>query len=473
MLEIVKRALKALIEKRAAMFAELSALPTTAEAESRGLNPDEQTRADTLIAEIGTVDAEIVAHERRVAELVEIEQRAAVAEQTLAKAGLQVIRRPEPAAVADVRSMSAVQLIDLVKRGAEAHDIDGQNAAKVMHRYRNSGRVEVRQWAENLAARSTEVYARAFQKVMTGNLMALTDEERTAMSVGTAANGGYLVPTHLDPTVILTNTGTSNVIRMLSRVVTQVVGKTWNGVTSAGVSASFDAELAEVSDDSPTFGNPQVNLHTARAFVQSSIEAVEDIDTLGSEVLMMFADARDRLEASKHASGSGTAEPFGIFTAITGSQSVTSTTAATIGLVDLLAVKTAVPQRFRGRSAWVYNPTYGDAIRQLGTALSANYTVNATESNTEKLVGRPVYESDDAPTTQTTTVKDPELILGDFSNYLIADKPGSFSVQYVPVMFNTATNLPDGRVGWFAWWRTGADSINDAAFRVLLDKTSA
>lgn len=471
MLEIVKRALEALRAQRAAAHAELDAMAPAIEARGADATatPEESARADELVAKITGLDAEIVKSEARVAELVEIEQRAKAAEQSAQRSGLQFIKPSDPAGVLDLRTMNVVQLIDVVKRGAEQRGIEVDHAARLIQRHRNDIA-----WVRQIATRSTDAYAAAFGKVMTGNAWALSDEERAALAVGTSTQGGALVPTHLDPTIILTNTGSTNIIRQLARVVTLTQGKQWNGVTSAGVSASFDAELAEVSDDTPVPTTAvNVPLYTARAFAQSSIEAVEDIENLASDLLMMFGDARDRLEGAKFMNGSGTAEPTGIFTSITGSQAVTSTTAATIGLVDLLAVKTALGQRWRGRSSWVYNPTYGDAIRQLGTALSASYTVDAVGANTDKLLGRPVYESDDAPTTQTTTVKDPEIVLGDFSNYLIADKPGSFSVKYVDVLFNTATNLPDGRVGWFAWWRTGGDSVNDAAFRVLLDKTSA
>jgi predicted phage gp36 major capsid-like protein len=46
-------------------------------------------------------------------------------------------------------------------------------------------------------------------------------------------------------------------------------------------------------------------------------------------------------------------------------------------------------------------------------------------------------------------------------------------VEYIPHLFNTANNLPDGRRGWYATWRTGADATNTNAFRLLVDKTSA
>ena len=190
---------------------------------------------------------------------------------------------------------------------------------------------------------------------------------------------------------------------------------------------------------------------------------------------MMMADAKDRLEGTAYATGSGSSQPTGVFTAINAvtASRVTSTTAATIGLVDLQSVRRGVPVRYRGNASWVSAPVYADAIKALGTALSASYSTDLTAGNTDKLLGRPFYESDDAPTTQTTTALDQEVLCGDFSQFVIVDKPGSMAIEYIPQLFALANNLPDGRRGWFAHWRTGSDSTNTAAMRLLVDKTSA
>lgn len=463
--DIVRKALVALEARFATIKAELDAVPALAEAESRSLTDVEQVRFDSLIADAKQVGEDIKAHEARLAELEEIEARAAAA---AARPTLQIIHKAEKTDVEAVRGMNLAQLTDVVRRKAEDRDIDPTHAAKLFKRHGSD-----LDWARKLAVRSTDAYERGWLKVMSGNATFLTDEERAAVAVGTSTQGGLLVPTHLDPTIILTNTGSANAIRQIARVVTLTTGNTWNGVSTAGVTASWDAELAEVSDDSPTFVKPSIPTYKAQAFVQASVEALEDIASLGADVLMMFADARDRLEGAAHATGSGSGQPTGIFTAITGSQSVTSTTAATIGLVDLLALKRKPGIRFRNNGTFIMNSVYGDAVRQLGSTMGASYTVDANAANTELLLGRPVIETDDAPTTQTTTVKDPEIIFGDFSQFVLVDMPGSMAVQYVPVLFNTANNLPDGRVGWYAHWRHGSDSVADEAFAVLLDKTSA
>jgi HK97 family phage major capsid protein len=209
--------------------------------------------------------------------------------------------------------------------------------------------------------------------------------------------------------------------------------------------------------------------------VQASFEAFQDIAGLQSDVMMLFADARDRLEGAAHATGSGSAQPKGIVTALDASTSVeiTSTTAATIGEVDVHALYRGVPIRWRGNGQWLMNPLYNLAIKRLGSAVGSAFTGYLTAPTADQILGRPVVESDDMPTTQTTTALDNEIVYGDFSNYVIVDKPGSTSVEFIPNMFNTSNNLPDARRAWFMWFRSGADASNISAFRLLQDKTSA
>jgi predicted phage gp36 major capsid-like protein len=66
------------------------------------------------------------------------------------------------------------------------------------------------------------------------------------------------------------------------------------------------------------------------------------------------------------------------------------------------------------------------------------------------------------------------LFVGDWKQYVILDRVGT-SVYFLPpgVLQNTANNLRDGRVGWFAVWRTGAEPLTIAAFRMLDVETAA
>lgn len=458
-----------LAEMRARLEAirnERTALHT--EAGDANFTDDQNTRWEALDTEESDLTA-------RVAQAEESEARSArIAEARTRWGSVQIA--PVKNTAADVLNGPATrgQLVEAAVRGVEARGVTPENLAH-FQTIVNRHSVDT-QWARQIVARSTPEYASGFAKLMTGQEWALTSEERVAIAVGTNTQGGFLTPTHLDPSLILTNNGSSNAVRAIARVVTLGPGyDTWNGVTTAGVTASWDAELAEVSDDTPSFASVSIPVYSARSLVQASFEAFQDIAGLQSDVMMLFADARDRLEGAAHCTGTGSAQPKGIVTALDASTSVeiTSTTAATIGEVDVHAVYRGVPIRWRGRGNWLMNPVYNLAIKRLGSAVGSAFTGYLTQGAADTILGRPVTESDDMPTTQTTTALDNEIVYGDFSNYVIVDKPGGMSVEFIPNMFNTSNNLPDARRAWFAHWRTGADAVNLQAFRILQDKTSA
>lgn len=331
-------------------------------------------------------------------------------------------------------------------------------------------------WLENLLARSTDVYGDAFSKMMQGRPELLTDPERAAIAEGTSAQGGYLVPTHLDPTMLLTNDGTSNVMRQYATIKTLVDGRTWHGVTTAGATASWDAELAEVSDDSPNdFGQPAITVYKPQAFIQASVEAFQDVAGLATDIMTLLADARDRLEGAAHMTGTGASnQPKGLFTAINASSTlqITSTTAATIGEVDLDAVVEALPVRWRSRARWVMAPKYAHAIKRLGTAVASTFSGDLTVPAADTILGYGTVYTDDAPTTQTTTALDQEIVFADLAQYYIVDKPGGTSIEYVPVLLGSNA-LPTGARGYWMHWRTGGDMPVLQGGRILVDKTSA
>ena len=332
-------------------------------------------------------------------------------------------------------------------------------------------------WSQNMLARMQPAYISAFEKITTGDTMgvSLTEVERAAIAVGTNTAGGYLVPTHLDPTLILTNQGAKDVVRTMGREVTLTGGANkWNGVTTAGATASWDAELTEVSDDTPPVAPVQIPVFSAKALIMASIEAFDDISGLTADVQMLLADARTRLEAQAHMNGSGSGQPTGIFPALSGNGAVTISLATghTWTLADVQGVAIALGDRWTDASEWLMHPKFLAEITALGTALGATYTTDMTQPFTQQLQGHKVNTSFTAPSTSQTTTIDNLAVFGDFSNFVIVDKPGSTSVEFIPHFFNVSNNLPDGRRGWYMHFRNGSDSVNDLAFRLLVDKTT-
>lgn len=322
--------------------------------------------------------------------------------------------------------------------------------------------------ARQLLLTSSPAYMRAFVKMALGRQSQLSTEERQAVERAmslTDSAGGYLVPFQLDPTVIITSDGSFSEIRRISRKVI-ATGDVWNGVSSGAVSWSWDAQAAEVSDDTTTFAQPTIPIYKGQAFVPISREALMDEANVAQEVGRLLAFGKDTLEAVAFATGAGSTEPTGIITALAGSSAeISSVTNDQFGLVDVYALDNALPARYRQRATWVANRSIYNRIRQFDTSGGAALWERLGADVPALLLGRPAVEAEAVDGTLGTG-NDYVLVFGDFDNYVIADRIGTV-VDFIPHLFHTTTNLPSNSSGWLAYFRVGADSVNDGAFNLL------
>jgi HK97 family phage major capsid protein len=336
--------------------------------------------------------------------------------------------------------------------------------------------------ARRIIVTENDDYRSAWMKMVTQPNPMLEDEERKAiqrwyefraMSENTTTAGGFGVPVFIDPSIIMTAQGSGNPFLSIAKQV-DINTNIWKGVSSAGVSWSFDTEAAAVSDDAPVLGQPTVTVHMARGFIPYSIEVGMDYPGFASEMTTLLSEGYDELLVDKFTRGTGTGEPKGVLTAISAvaGNRVKVTTAGTIGAPDPYAVWKALPQRFRRKAAWLMSVGVNNAFRQLGTT-NHGTTVPLPEEWADALFAKAVYESPYMPDTTTwTTTAECQAIVGDFSGFVIA-RNGGMSVELVPQLFQqvTAGNgpaVPTGQRGWFAYSRIGSDVANTAAFRVLV-----
>lgn len=330
--------------------------------------------------------------------------------------------------------------------------------------------------ARHCLATSSPEYLRAWSKVAAGKGHMITPDEQRALERAmslTDSAGGYLVPFQLDPTVIITANGSRNQIRQVARQVV-ATGDVWNGVSSGAVSWSWDAEGTQVSDDTTTFAQPTVPIHKAAGFVPISIEALEDEANVTQEVARLLAFGRDTLEAAAFTTGSGSGQPTGIVTALAGGSSeVAPTTAETFAAADIYKLDNALPARYRAGASWLANRAIYNLVRQFDTGGGAQMWERIGSDVPPELLGRPALEAEDMDGTfdAAATANNYLAVYGDFSNYVIADRVG-MTVEFIPHLVG-ANQRPTGQRGWYAYYRVGADSVNDAAFRMLNLATTA
>lgn len=386
-----------------------------------------------------------------------------------------VIVRNDPFDASSIRSSDDQAIRSQALRAIEAGAFD-QDA----HRERLEGHVRKlsREVAERVIATGSPEYERAFAKILNDPYgISLSADERESFTRAaslTSNAGGYAVPVIIDPTLILTSDGSANPFRQISRVV-PVTNNVWKGVSTAGVTASFGAEAAAITEGSPTLAQPSVTVHKAKAQIDYSIEIGMDYPGFTSDMLMLLQDAKDQLEATKFAvgAGDGSNEPVGIVTALIGGSSEINTTTEALLASDLYAVEEALGPRFRPNASWVANRSIYNLIRQFDTAGGAALWERIGAGLPSQLLGYNAYEASamDGTYNAAATANNYIMVLGDFRNYVIADRVG-MSVEVVPHRVDGDGKLT-GQRGLFAWWRVGADSVNDAAFTLLDLPTTA
>jgi HK97 family phage major capsid protein len=286
---------------------------------------------------------------------------------------------------------------------------------------------------------------------------------RAAMTL-TDANGGYLVPFTLDPTIILTNTGITGNIRSLARNI-QIVTDNWNGVTSDGVTAEWTAEAAEAADASPGFANIQITPKRADAWVQGSYEVLAD-SGFASELGRLVADAKVRHEEAAFATGNtGATKPRGIVAAVAAvtAQIVTSATTGAYVVGDVYNLQDAVDPRWEDNAVFLANKKILTKTRQFDTAGGSAFWANLGMRTPPLLLGAEAYKN--STMTGTIAAGANILLCGDMQEYAVVDRIG-MSIAYEP-MVKGANRRPTGEAGWFAFWRVGADVLNVKAFRLL------
>jgi HK97 family phage major capsid protein len=289
---------------------------------------------------------------------------------------------------------------------------------------------------------------------------------RAALSL-TPANGGYLVPFTLDPTIILTNASSANPYRQIANVKTTTTNN-WNGVTSAGVTAEWTAEGTEAADATPTVGPLQITPQKADAYLFGSFEVLSDSD-FSQQLPELLADAKDRIEETAFAVGTGSGQPKGVITAGT-SQNRSGTAATGPVAQDVYALMAALPARFRGpraRNVWLANLTTINSLRNVPSFTGSFNAIVNDSGSTPTMLGKPLLESTSILGTFTTGNK--VLAYLDGNQYYIVDRVG-MSLVYDPVVLGT-NRRPTGQGAWYAFWRTGADVSTSTAVRVFATLT--
>lgn len=328
------------------------------------------------------------------------------------------------------------------------------------------------------------VYRSAFRKYVSGqDAISLTAEEqaavaafqrferaelRRAASENVTTAGGFGIPVLIDSSIIITS-GAADVPLLRVCRIENVTNNLWQGVSTPGMSWSYSTEGTEVSDNTPTLAQPNVRVHMAKGWLPYSVEVSQDYPGFATEFGRLIDSGYNDLLATKTMTGSGTNEPYGIFTALSNATSVVlPTTDGQFGGADIFKAWNALPERYRANATWVMSVNVQSAIRQFAasqSSTSAYFSIDLTGGQF-RINDRPVIITDYAPTgvggaVPGTTGLQNILAVADFGQtYLWVNRAG-MSVEQIPMLFGSSNRFPTGQRGLFAWSRNGGNSVNN------------
>jgi len=469
----MKRKSEILSEAMEALRSEIKVIQESEESTDEDLQ-----RADGLLEEWDLKDAEYkkaLEREAKVDEVLQrsLEERKVEPQSPAAPRGPEVMRKVAPfetqtELVRSLWSHGSFDEKDTIDRALAA--VDGaprhvdDDAKERMHDLLHLDNRHAPLIARHMVLTGSPEYHEEFREYVASRGTYVGEALRAAMSL-TDANGGYLVPFTLDPTIILTNAGVANPFRQISTIKT-IATDTWNGVTSAGVSAEWTAEGVEAADASPTLGQPTITPKKADAWVFGSYEVLAD-SGFAAELGRLLADAKDRLEAAAFATANtGATIPRGVVAGVAAVTASIVTAAATnaFAIGDVYNVSDALRPRDASQATWVGNKKIFSLTRRFDTAGGSSFWANLGMGIPNQLLGQPVYEASSMTGVVSTGAN--VLLAGNFAEYYIVDRVG-MSVIYDPMVKSTGNGRPTGQGGWYAFWRVGADVVDASAFRLL------
>lgn len=261
----------------------------------------------------------------------------------------------------------------------------------------------------------SEKTAQWLQAVITDNR-----EKLQVLVEGTAARGGYLVPDEF-ANLIVEDILDNSVMRQLATVVT-INSDTWHLPQLASrPNVNWRSEGAVKATTTADFSEITLTPYSLAGIVTMSDELVADArlgvgGSLVTWVAQKLAQDIGVKEDQAFWEGDGSGKPTGVdnYTLTTVDAGAGGSDSARADAIKRAPLK--LGQGYRNRGVWVMNAatlarvaTYKDS--------QGNYLMTGlAEANSERLVGRPVFEQNDIP--------NGKAFFGDFSYYYIADREG-------------------------------------------------
>lgn len=345
----------------------------------------------------------------------------------------------------------------------EAIDSEAKRIQAVLDKIADAAQTDaIRNVVERKAHDEGKPHLTAFWKLMRNGDKHLTTDEwatlRNTMSVGTAAQGGYTVPTEV-ATSVADALKAYGGMRGVAEVFRTAQGNDINYPTSDGTAETGEliGENTTATAADPSFG--VVSLKTYKfssKIVAVPFELLQD-SSIDMEAFITgrLVQRLGRVTNTYFTTGTGTAQPNGIVTAAASGKVGTTGQTTTVIFDDLVDLVHSVDPAYRqlGRCRFMMNDASLKVIRKLkdsnGRPIFMPGDAGLSGPMGDTLLGYPVAINQDVATMAANAKS---ILFGDFMFYKIRD---AMDIQMF--RFDDSAYIKLGQIGFLAWMRSGGN----------------
>lgn len=281
---------------------------------------------------------------------------------------------------------------------------------------------------ESRTGTGSDEYRASFEKMLRHGVQGLTPDDVRSLSANTDTEGGFLVMPEQMVAGIIKGVDDEVLIRRLATKY-QVPNAASLGVPTLDADpadAAWTAELLTGNEDGTmAFGKRELKPSPLAKRIKISNKLLRQLPGIEALVMQRLGYKFAVSQEKAFMTGSGANQPLGVFTAsangITTARDVSTGNATTAFTVDgLIEAKYALKSQYMRTAEWIF---HRDAVKMLAKLKDGEgqyiWQPAKTAADPDMLLGRPVNMSEFAPNTFTTGLY--VGIIGDFSNYWIAD----------------------------------------------------
>jgi HK97 family phage major capsid protein len=278
--------------------------------------------------------------------------------------------------------------------------------------------------------RASNEYYLAFWNAMRNHIV--TND----LSVGTDTQGGYLVPTEFERTLVQA-LEEHNIMRQLARVIPTSTGDLQIPVVATTGTAAWVDEAGEIPTSDGSFGQVTLSAYKLATMIKVSHELLSDSAfPMESFLAQDFGRRMGTLEEEAFLTGDGVKKPTGVL-----SEAQIGATAAKptdVTFDEVMDLYHSLKMPYRNKAVFIANDMTVKSLRKLkdgnGQYLWQPSLVAGTP---DTILGRPIYVSGYMPRIAASAKA---MAFGDFSYYWIAGRQGR-TFKRLDELFSTTDQI--------------------------------